>query len=339
MLDLGRAAPPHPHDGRSVVPVLRPRPRLAVPVLTEGLETSARVPRRGRPPGARLHDARTTIGLRTPRWKYVRYVDGDGELYDLDADANELHNRFGDPAYAAVQAELEQVWAAHKDCRRRGLLGTAAGPPRGGPRPAAGRRPRPSPGRSRHATATPAEPRRRRGGPGHEGSRRTFAAPSRLEKKPHLMPPSPASAPSPWRRLRKPVVAGLGVALLATGIGRACRPTRPASAAARRDAPRRHPRSWCRRTRRRRRPPAGPTSSRSSPTTCAPTTCAGCRTSAQLVEDQGLDFRNSFAPTRSARRPAARCSPASTPTTPACSRSTRRTTTGPSTTARRSPRR
>ena len=84
---------------------------------TEGLETSAVFRDAATHPVPGFTDARTTIGLRTPRWKYVRYVDGDGELYDLDADANEMHNRFGDPEYAAVQAELEQVWTAHKDCR------------------------------------------------------------------------------------------------------------------------------------------------------------------------------------------------------------------------------
>ena len=117
LLDLGRARPPHPLDGRSVVPSFERDRGWQVPVLTEGLETSAVFRDAATHPVPGFTDARTTIGIRTPRWKYVRYVDGDGELYDLDADANELHNRFGEPAYAAVQAELEQVWTAHKDCR------------------------------------------------------------------------------------------------------------------------------------------------------------------------------------------------------------------------------
>ena len=39
--------------------------------------------------------------LRTPRWKYMRYREGDGEeFYDLEADPWERHNRIADPACA-----------------------------------------------------------------------------------------------------------------------------------------------------------------------------------------------------------------------------------------------
>jgi hypothetical protein len=31
-------------------------------------------------------------GLRTPRWTYVRYVDGFQELYDLARDPDQMHN-------------------------------------------------------------------------------------------------------------------------------------------------------------------------------------------------------------------------------------------------------
>ena len=54
--------------------------------------------------------------MRTGRWKYVRYSDGDGELYDLDVDPNELQNRIYDPAYATVRDRLHAVWLAYKDC-------------------------------------------------------------------------------------------------------------------------------------------------------------------------------------------------------------------------------
>ena len=40
------------------------------------------------------------LGLRTTRYLYVKYDNGDRELYDLDADPYELTNRVSDPAYA-----------------------------------------------------------------------------------------------------------------------------------------------------------------------------------------------------------------------------------------------
>ena len=58
-------------------------------------------------------------GIRTDRWKFVRYPHGDGtpdrhlpEMYDLAADPGELVNLAADPAHGAVRAELEQRLAA-----------------------------------------------------------------------------------------------------------------------------------------------------------------------------------------------------------------------------------
>jgi arylsulfatase A-like enzyme len=45
--------------------------------------------------------------IRTERYKLVAaHGTGGGELYDLEADANETQNCWGDPAYAGVQLEL-----------------------------------------------------------------------------------------------------------------------------------------------------------------------------------------------------------------------------------------
>jgi arylsulfatase A-like enzyme len=114
ILDLGRAKPPHVPDGASMVPSFSADRGWIRPVLTEGTEGARIFHRSGKLPS--FMDARTTIGIRTARWKYIRYNDGDGELYDLQHDPNELRSHYGDPAYAAIQGELEQVWLAHKDC-------------------------------------------------------------------------------------------------------------------------------------------------------------------------------------------------------------------------------
>jgi hypothetical protein len=73
-----------------------------------------------RHPAPGFDDRRTTIGLRTARWLYVRYDDGDGELYDLDRDPNELQNVFGKPRYHTVQHELGRLWWRYKNCRGAG---------------------------------------------------------------------------------------------------------------------------------------------------------------------------------------------------------------------------
>jgi N-acetylglucosamine-6-sulfatase len=116
IMDLAHARPPHAQDGVSLVPTIKADRGWRIPLVTEGLETSDVFKRAARDPAPGFHGPRTYIGLRTPRWKYTRYVDGDGELYDLDHDPNELHNLYGHRRYRAVSAELHRIWLARKDC-------------------------------------------------------------------------------------------------------------------------------------------------------------------------------------------------------------------------------
>ena len=45
--------------------------------------------------------------VRTRRWKLNVYLEGGRELYDLEQDPHELHNRAGEPELAPVESELE----------------------------------------------------------------------------------------------------------------------------------------------------------------------------------------------------------------------------------------
>jgi N-acetylglucosamine-6-sulfatase len=54
-------------------------------------------------------------GVRTTRWKYIRYPHGDGgsdrhmaELYDIRSDPNETRNLINEPGYAPVVAQLRE---------------------------------------------------------------------------------------------------------------------------------------------------------------------------------------------------------------------------------------
>lgn len=92
--DIMGAQPASPVDGRSLLPLLRdPSAPWRDALVLEMLKDSE---------GDRF-DA-----IRTADWKYVRYPNGEEELYDERSDPYELDNRAGDPALAAEKAALAQ---------------------------------------------------------------------------------------------------------------------------------------------------------------------------------------------------------------------------------------
>lgn len=52
--------------------------------------------------------------VRSERWRYIRYAEGDEELYDHDADPGEFDNLAGDPDYRRVIAEHKR-WLPKRD--------------------------------------------------------------------------------------------------------------------------------------------------------------------------------------------------------------------------------
>jgi len=81
-------------DGTSIVPLLRdPTMAWAQPALiTHGFRNHA---------------------VRSERWRYIRYEDGGEELYDHAHDPHEWYNLAGNPAHAAIQAELAGFLPTH----------------------------------------------------------------------------------------------------------------------------------------------------------------------------------------------------------------------------------
>jgi arylsulfatase A-like enzyme len=72
------------------------------------------------PKAAWDHAAVTTFhrnnhSIRTERWRYIRYANGDEELYDHDADPYEWANLAADPKHAGVKKELAKFLPAENE--------------------------------------------------------------------------------------------------------------------------------------------------------------------------------------------------------------------------------
>jgi hypothetical protein len=54
-------------------------------------------------------------GVRTQRYLYVEYINGDRELYDVSTDPDEMHNLVG--TQPTLETELSNLVAALRTCR------------------------------------------------------------------------------------------------------------------------------------------------------------------------------------------------------------------------------
>jgi arylsulfatase A-like enzyme len=90
LLDRCGVAPAYAMDGISLNPLIAdPNLPWDYPVLTTKDQ----------------HDH----AIRTPSWRYIRYANGERELYDERADPGELHNLASDSQYESVMAQLDAL--------------------------------------------------------------------------------------------------------------------------------------------------------------------------------------------------------------------------------------
>ena len=112
IIDIANARPLRAMDGQSLWPQMtgadKPWTR---PVIIEALIRGLRRTSKGFPPRI------TEFGIRTGRYKYVRYSQGTEELYDLARDPNELTGRQRDPRYAEIKRQLIVQWQRYVGCR------------------------------------------------------------------------------------------------------------------------------------------------------------------------------------------------------------------------------
>jgi N-acetylglucosamine-6-sulfatase len=105
ILEAAGAKPGLPQDGRSLFGLMEDR----------GLEWGRDLLIEGAPGvNQPAYDA-----LRTYRYVYVQYANGERELYDLERDPDQLTSLHNDPAYARVQADLALRLELLSVCRGR----------------------------------------------------------------------------------------------------------------------------------------------------------------------------------------------------------------------------
>jgi len=120
IVDIARATPDKPMDGRSLLPFARDTSRRTRrPILHEtggsrwiGLRGQDEAPNAGRS----LRKVLTYQAIRTRRYLYVRYEGGSRELYDMRSDPNQLRSQHAGKLYRHVRHELARELRRLTDC-------------------------------------------------------------------------------------------------------------------------------------------------------------------------------------------------------------------------------
>jgi N-acetylglucosamine-6-sulfatase len=112
IVDIANAAAPRTPDGSSLWETMQTGDQgWTTPVVTEAFHSMLA---RRTAPG--FTDPRTSIGLRTPRYSFTIYQNGEGELYDLVTDPAEMNNQYNQPAYREIRNALTEQWWNYKNC-------------------------------------------------------------------------------------------------------------------------------------------------------------------------------------------------------------------------------
>lgn len=105
LLELSGATPSVPQDGESLLPfATNPGRKSADPILLEALSKDN--PSLGIP----------FAGIQTERYKYVKYRNGEEELYDLGRDPGELRSAHRSRSYRATKQALAAKLAQLRNC-------------------------------------------------------------------------------------------------------------------------------------------------------------------------------------------------------------------------------
>jgi arylsulfatase A-like enzyme len=110
VLEIANLKPPPSTQGRSLVPLLHESGSSTRPLWF----FEHHFPYNGWIPSSE--------GIRTERWKYIRYTDAAApfeELYDLAQDRSEVKNLAGQSKYAAQQKALTAYWRKWRDSLRQ----------------------------------------------------------------------------------------------------------------------------------------------------------------------------------------------------------------------------